>query len=207
MAAPQDTIVGSGLARTRAADPSNGWEAVAQQFIAVRSMIGADTLRQWSRVLPPGAAVLDLGCGTGVPVTQVLLARGCRMHGIDASPSLIAAYRERFASLPASCEPVETSTFFGRSFDAVVAVGLMFLLTEAVQRDLLVRVAATLQAGGRFLFTAPSQHCSWTDLLTGQRSRSLGTDAYELACGRAGLVIDREFVDEGENHYYDCVKR
>jgi hypothetical protein len=49
MAAPQNTIARSGLAFSREADASNGWETVAQQFIAVRSMIGADTLREWSR--------------------------------------------------------------------------------------------------------------------------------------------------------------
>jgi hypothetical protein len=83
----------------------------------------------------------------------------------------------------------------------------MFLLTEAVQRALLCRIAASLQTGGRFLFTAPSEDCSWTDLLTGKTSRSLGTDAYERACGQAGLGIDRELVDEDENHYFDGVKR
>jgi 2-polyprenyl-3-methyl-5-hydroxy-6-metoxy-1,4-benzoquinol methylase len=191
----------------RDADASNGWEAVAQQFIAVRSMIGADTLRHWLRALPTGAAVLDLGCGAGVPVTQVLVAQGCCVYGIDASPALVAAYREHFPSLPVACETVEASAFFGRRFDAVVGVGLMFLLTEATQRALIAKVAAALEPGGRFLFTAPWQDCSWTDLLTGRTARSLGTDAYERACRQAGLVIDREFVDEGENHYFDCLRR
>jgi len=189
------------------ADASRGWEAVAASFIAARSMIGADTLRSWARLLPEGAAVLDLGCGAGIPVTQVLVSRGCRVHGVDASPTLVAAYRERFPSLPVACEPVETSGYFGRHFDAAVAVGLMFLLPEATQRDLIARVAALLSPGGHFLFTAPSQVCSWNDLLTGQASRSLGTDDYERTAAHAGLSIDREFTDEGENHYFDFVKR
>jgi len=170
-------------------------------------MIGADTLRSWARVLPEGATVLDLGCGAGIPVTQVLVSRGCRVHGVDASPTLVAAYSARFPSLPVACEPVETSGFFGRHFDAAVAVGLMFLLPEATQRDLIAKVAALLSSGGRLLFTAPSQACSWDDLLTGQASRSLGTDDYERTGAHAGLALDREFTDEGENLYFDFVKR
>jgi SAM-dependent methyltransferase len=188
-------------------DASRGWEAVAHRFVAARSLIGSDVLRSWARGLPEGATVLDLGCGAGVPVTQVLSSNGCRVFGVDASPTLVAAYRQQFPSLPVACEAVETSDFFGRRFDAAVAVGLMFLLPEAVQRNLIARVAAVLSSGGRFLFTAPAQACRWDDLLTGRTSRSLGTDDYERTAARAGLVIDREYTDEGENHYFDFVKR
>lgn len=191
----------------RGADPSRGWEAVARQFMSARSPIGADTLRGWARWLPERPTVLDLGCGAGVPVSQVLASQGCRVYGIDAAPTLVAAYRERFPSLPVVCEPVETSDFFGRRFDAAVAVGLMFLLPKATQRALIGKVAAVLPSGGRFLFTAPAQACRWDDLLTGRPSRSLGTADYERTAARVGLSIDREYTDEGENHYFDFVKR
>jgi 2-polyprenyl-3-methyl-5-hydroxy-6-metoxy-1,4-benzoquinol methylase len=59
---------------------------VATSFVAVRSRIGAATVRSWARSLPPGAAILDLGCGSGVPIAQALLADGFDVHGVDASP-------------------------------------------------------------------------------------------------------------------------
>ena len=43
-----------------------------------------------------------------------------------------------------SCEAVEDSSFFGRTFDGVIAVGLLFLLSAAEQRDLIRRVAFAL---------------------------------------------------------------
>ncbi len=50
-------------------DPSNGYEAVATEFIAVRqqSGVGVATVRAWGRSLPQGATILDLACGFGVP--------------------------------------------------------------------------------------------------------------------------------------------
>jgi hypothetical protein len=55
-----------------------------------------------------------------------------------------------------------------------MAVGLLFLLSEDSQRDLIRRVGLALNSGGRFLFTSPAQCCTWTDILTGRESLSLG---------------------------------
>jgi len=53
-------------------------------------------------MLPDGANVLDLGCGTGVPITKTLIERGLHVYGIDASPSMLAAFRARFPAITAS---------------------------------------------------------------------------------------------------------
>ena len=56
-----------------AIDPSRGWDAIAQEFIAARSDIGAEVVRRWARRLPSGGAVVDVGCGSGAPVSVVLV--------------------------------------------------------------------------------------------------------------------------------------
>lgn len=190
------------------ADRSRGWDDVALELIAHRheSRIGADVIRAWTHTLPRGASVLDLGCGSGVPVTDVLEHAGCRVWGIDASPRLISAFRARFPDVPAACEPAEHSTYFDRAFDAVVAVGLLFLLPESVQRRLIMRVASAIEPGGQFLFTAPRLPCTWTDAWTGQPSRSLGWDEYRAILGEAGLILVGTHADEGDNHYLQALK-
>ena len=189
-------------------DRSNGWEAVAKEFMETRARasVGAATVQAWARSLPRGGSVLDLGCGSGVPISEVLIDQGLAVCGIDASPTLAEAFRRRFPNAPIACEAVEESAFFRRTFDGAVAWGLMFLLPPATQRDVIVRVARVLNSGGRFLFTAPAQACSWTDQSTGRTSISLGADAYTAALAEAGLSTCGEYVDEGENHYYDAVK-
>lgn len=42
-------------------DASNGWDEIAEQFIALRSTVGASTVRAWCKALPDDSAVLDLG--------------------------------------------------------------------------------------------------------------------------------------------------
>jgi SAM-dependent methyltransferase len=185
-------------------DPSNGYEAVSREFIAHRtsSAIGAETVRRWAESLPPGGDVLDLGCGAGVPITRALIDAGLRPFGVDASANMVSEVRARFPGLPVECASVETSSFFGRMFDGVVAWGLLFLLPPPVQADLVRRMAAVLKPGGRLIFTAPSQRCAWQDILTGRESVSLGAEEYRRLLEGAGLDEIVEAADEGENHYY-----
>jgi SAM-dependent methyltransferase len=188
-------------------DPANGWEAVAGRLIAERdASIGVATVRAWARRLPERASVLDLGCGSGVPISQALIDDGFAVYGVDAAPTLVAAFRSRFPGAPVACEPVETSRFFDRTFEGVVAIGLIFLLSADVQRALIRRVATALRPGGRLLFTAPAERCTWADLLTGRESCSLGAATYGDLLLDAGFTLVGEDVDEGGNHYYDAVR-
>lgn len=189
-------------------DPSNGYEAAATEFMArrTRSDIGVATVLKWARSLPRGASILDLGCGHGSPIAEAMLADGFDVYGIDASPTLTAEFRRRFPDAHVACEPVEESSFFGRTFDGVVAIGLLFLLPAGVQRDLLLRIAPVLNSGGRLLFTGPAEVCVWTDVLTGGESRSLGAAEYRAIVEAAGLELVGEYRDEGDNHYYDACR-
>jgi hypothetical protein len=47
----------------------------------------------------------------------------------------------------------------------------------AVQRRLIEKIADVLRSGGGLLFTAPTQSCSWRDILIGRISISLGRGA------------------------------
>ncbi len=191
----------------RTTDRSNGYEAVASELMArrERSTIGVQTVLTWARSLAPRAAVLDLGCGHGVPISSALMEDGFAIYGIDASPTMTAAFRDRFPRAPVACEAVEHSDFFGRTFDGIIAIGLMFLLSEAAQRELVRRAASTLNPGGRFLFTSPAESCTWVDVLTGHPSLSLGAEAYASVLAESGLFLIGEYHDEGDNHYYDAV--
>lgn len=186
-----------------AKDASHGYEERSREFRAGRSpVIGVSTVRRWASELPAGAAVLDLGCGDGVPITQVLVDAGFETYGVDASPSMIAALRAHFPAVQAECASVMTSDFFGRTFDGAVAWGLLFLLSPTEQERLIEKVARALVPGGRFLFTAPAQRCEWIDILTGLTSTSLGADRYRTLLRDGGLRVTGETDDEGDNHYY-----
>jgi len=196
------------MTSTPNADASAGYETVASAFEAnrERARIGAETVAEWARTLPPRAEVLELGCGAGVPVTDVLARAGCVVWGVDASPTLLASFRARFPDFRSACEDIVVSPFFSRTFDAAVAVGVLFLLDPAAQLRVIGRVAGALEPGGRFLFTAPASPVRWRDVLTGRLSQSLGASTYTATLENAGLRLEREVEDEGANHYFLALK-
>lgn len=188
-------------------DRSAGWEAIAGQFMAVRSGIGTVLVRGWARQhLAPRTTILDIGCGSGVPIAQGLVDDGYRVAGIDASPALLAAFTRNFPDMPAACEPAQNSAFFGRTFAGIVSIGVIFLLDAKDQRHVLDKLAHALEPGGRLLFSAPRERCRWHDTLTGRTSMSLGAKAYAQILEMAGLRLAGCHVDEGGNDYFDAVK-
>jgi 2-polyprenyl-3-methyl-5-hydroxy-6-metoxy-1,4-benzoquinol methylase len=192
-------------------DRSNGYEGVAMEFPARRGSgrstgIGVKEVRTWARSLPRGAAVIDIGCGPGFPITEVLVAEGLRVYGVDAAPSFVQAFRRNLPNTLVVCEAVEDSTFFNRTFDGVLAWGLIFLLSPEDQRRLITRLAAILVPGGRLLITSPPEPLVWNDAMTGLESRSLGAVEYRWQLSAVGVLVICEYEDEAQNHYFDAIK-
>jgi len=189
-------------------DDANGYEAHVDAYIRERSTtIGVATVLEWAAQLEPRAAVLDVGCGYGEPISAALVRAGFAVHGVDASAKMVEAFRERLPGVPVVCEPLETSTLHSRTFAGVVAWGLVFLLPEATQRAFIEKVARVLGPGGRLLFTAPWHEGEWIDVLTDRPSCSLGSKVYRALLKDAGLELVAELDDEGDNHYFSAVKR
>jgi SAM-dependent methyltransferase len=195
-------------------DGSNGYEEIASIYVARRGTrprvgdaIGAATVTAWARAFPPAATVLDLGSGPGEPSTRILQEAGLTTYAVDASRTMVAAFRERFPDVPIEHNTVEGSAFFDRTFDGVLAWGLLFLLEPAAQALVIEKVARALTPGGRFLFTAPREPLQWLDAMTDRRSQSLGAQTYERLLRDAGLTWVGEAQDEGENHYYFVERR
>jgi SAM-dependent methyltransferase len=194
-------------------DRSNGYEAVSEEFLARRGncrsrsiAIGVKEVRKWAKTLPRGSSVIDLGCGPGFPITVVLVEEGLQVFGVDASPSFVGAFQRNLPGIPIVCESVLESRMFDRTFDAVLSIGLMFLLRAEEQHRLIQKFAEILVPGGRLLFTSTAKPAVWNDAMTGMESISLGAEEYRKLLGAAGISVAEEYEDVGESHYFDAFK-
>jgi SAM-dependent methyltransferase len=193
-------------------DRSNGYEAVSEEFLAGRGSrsrstgIGVKEVWKWARTLPRGSSVIDLGCGPGFPITAVLVDEGLHVFGVDVAPSFVAAFQRNLPGTPIVCEAVQESRFFDRTFDGVLAWGLMFLLKSEDQHRLMQRFAEILVPGGRLLFTSTAKPAVWNDGMTGLESVSLGAEQYRKLLGAVGVSVAEEYEDEGKNHYFNAFK-
>ncbi len=187
-------------------DSIDAYQTHAEDFLKVRdtSTVGIDTARRWALDLQPGAEVVEIACGGGIPVTQTLFACGLKLWAIDASRQLLDTFEKRFPDIPTQCASVQECDFFDRRFDAAIAIGLLFLLDENDQLRTIERVAEILRPGARFLFTAPVEIGSWRDRSTGHPCVSLGQAVYEQALSDSGFGNIKRYVDSGMNNYYDA---
>jgi SAM-dependent methyltransferase len=96
--------------------------------------------------------------------------------------------------------------FSHRTFEGVLAWGLLFLLSREDQRCLIQRMADILVPGGRLLFASPAEPLVWNDAMTGLESRSLGAEEYRRQLSAVGLRVTSGYEDEGQNHYFDAFK-
>src|SRR5437660_12446283 len=180
-------------------DRSKGYEAIAEEFLSGRgnstsrsNAIGVNEVRKWAKRLPRASSVIDLGCGPGFPITVVLVEEGLQVFGVDAAPSFVAALQRNLPGIPIVCESVLESRLFDRAFDAVLSIGLMFLLKAEEQDRLIQRFAEILVPGGRLLFTSTAKPAVWNDAMTGLESISLGAEEHRKLLGASGISVTEE---------------
>ena len=65
------------------------YDLIADWYVAERrGPIGVPEAQTLVDSLPRGAAVLDIGCGPGLPLTKVLVDGGCQVVGLDSSANM-----------------------------------------------------------------------------------------------------------------------
>jgi SAM-dependent methyltransferase len=122
-----------------------------------RDLFEKPWLDRFTAGVPPGGAILDLGCGLGEPIARYLIERGFRVTGLDSSPSLIALCRARFPGEEWIVGDMRELAL-GRTFDGLIAWHSFFHLSPEHQRPIFPRFAAHLRPGGRLMFTSGERH-------------------------------------------------
>jgi SAM-dependent methyltransferase len=171
-----------------------GYDAIGPGYAAwaatVRSPVGR-YLDELDARLPDGSAVLDLGCGPGVPAAR--LAARHRLTCVDFSAAQLELAR---AAVPEATFVEADMTALelpARSFDAVIALYSILHLPPDEQPPLLSRIAGWLRPGGLFLATLGVGHSpavvdpNW--LGAPMFSSSLGAHAYLELFPESGLEV------------------
>ena len=98
-------------------------------------------IEELGSLLDPGARVLDLGCGAGIPATKLLADAGFTVTGVDISQVQV----ERARSLVPNAEIVQADMAVWESpparFDGIVSLYSIFHLPLDDQRQLIPRLA------------------------------------------------------------------
>jgi len=108
-------------------------------------------------LIPPGRAVLDLGCGSGEPIAAWLVGQGFAVTGVDTSPTLIGLCRRRLPDQAWHVADMRAAAL-ARTFDGVIAWDSFFHLTRDDQRGMFPLFRAHAAPGAPLLFTTGPSH-------------------------------------------------
>ena len=162
----------------------------------------------FTRWVPPGAAVLEAGCGLG-HFTVAAWRRGCRAEGVDWSGATIAMLRERFPAIPWHVGDVRRLSFRSESFDALYSPGVCEHFEEG-PTEVLDEARRVLRTGGIAIVMTPHFN-DWlqrnADRLPMATAASADAEFYQYAFTRDGMaaLLDRIGFDVLQIRPYDTL--
>ena len=141
-------------------DPSVDYRALVQKSYDrcgpayAESRVGEDHPElEWLLTrLDDGASVLDIGCGAGVPVTQ-LLAKRFAVTGVDISGEMIQLARANVPRASFVRSDITSVEFHDSTFDAAVAFFSLFHIPREDHPRLFHRIRDWLKPGGYLMCT------------------------------------------------------
>ncbi|MBE5792874.1 MAG: methyltransferase domain-containing protein [Clostridiales bacterium] len=111
-------------------------------------------------MLPEGACVLDVGCGTGRPIARALSENGFSVTGIDPAENMLKK-AEKLNLRNAEFFKTDLLSYVpDKTFDAVIAFDSVFHISLADQPKIYPKIAKLLNPSGLFLFTHGKMHGS-----------------------------------------------
>ncbi len=105
------------------------------------------------RRLRPNARILDLGCGTGEPISKHLIENGCAVVGVDASARMLEIARNLVPQAKLVQADMRNFYLNGR-FEAVVAWDSVFHVSRTEHEQIFRNISNMLVSGGWLLLSA-----------------------------------------------------
>src|SRR5438067_174917 len=99
---------------------------------------------------PPGTALLDAGCGSGL-FAELAAARGVRVTGLDAAPGLIEYAQRRVPAAQFAVGDLEALPYPDGAFDAVTAFNSVFYAADP--RRVIAEMARVTGPSGHVVVT------------------------------------------------------
>jgi SAM-dependent methyltransferase len=169
-------------------------EAYAQRKITSRHA----RLAKFLALLPPGAAILELGCGAGADSAE-MLARGFDVTPTDGSPEMADVASRRLG------RPVKTLLFHDidgvEAYDGIWANACLLHVPRDQLADVLARIRRALKSGGAFYASYKSGDGDGRDALN--RYYNYPTEDWLRATyAQAGEWIDLS-IETGEVRGFD----
>lgn len=175
------------------------YERHAKSFDADRgrSLFERGWLDRFRALIAPGAAVLDMGCGSGEPIARYLIESGHAVTGADSAPSLIQVCAARFPEQTWIVADMRKLAL-GVRFAGILAWDSFFHLTVEDQRAMFAIFRAHAAPGAALMFTSGPAHGEAIGSYCGEPlyHASLDADEYTALLKANGFEVVAHVVED-----------
>jgi SAM-dependent methyltransferase len=183
---------------------ATGYDVIAEGYLERHgsSQVRDRWLGKLIALLPRNSRVLDLGCGSGVPVAQELATCGHDVVGVDGSARQLSLARLNVPNARFIHADMTHVRIPPRSFDAVAAFYSITHVPRDEHADLLRRIASWLKPGGVFLASlGADQSPDWRGNWLGVEMffSHFGAEVNEQLVRRAGFNIEEAALVDQDN--------
>lgn len=181
------------------------YEQLGKAYLAHRQSLKSDSyVRLLLKQLAKNSLILDVGCGAGVPVDDLLIKAGHEVVGIDLSPGLIKIARKlvpQASYLVGDMQQLKPNEYL---VDAVVCLFALFHVPRSDHARLIKTFASFLPINGWLLISMGDRAYEGAHEMYGVASFSSQWDSVEnrRIIKAAGLAIEHEEFSSsfGERH-------
>ncbi len=186
------------------------YDDIAEKYHEWRQKFdNSEQFELFSEYLPQNARVLDLGCGSGIPVSKFLVEKGYDVTGVDISPKMIELARKNVSDARFVVGDM-TEVRFKKKFDGVIAVYSIFHVPREEQKKLFERIHSVLFSGGVFLASLATDEGEYEHDYFGVPVfwSHYSSEKYKNMIGEKFEILYENFVDTGgEINYWILAKK
>jgi SAM-dependent methyltransferase len=156
-------------------------------------------LNRFAALLPPGGAVLDIGCGCGQPIAEQLIGQDFALDGVDSSPTLIARCRERFPQQKWFVAGMRSLSLEKR-YSGILAWDSFFHLSPEDQRGMSPLFKRHAASNAALMFTSGPSHGEAIGSYAGEPlyHASLAAEEYRRLLGDNGFLTVSHVSEDAE---------
>ena len=193
------------------------YDKIADIFEQERSLtVGLDYVQRFLYLLAlktkklDSYTILDIGCGTGIPITRKLVLSGAKVIGLDISTEMIAKARINVPNAFLIKGDILTSKI-ERKFDGIFAWDSLFHIPVDRQEKIIREVIGLLNTNGVFLFTTGGKYGELVCGMFGEKFyySSLSNDQYKniLVKENCQVIINEKDDSSSHGHRVICCRK
>lgn len=190
-----------------------GWDDYARTTRSERTITAEyKIIKLFSEMLPHNCNIIDIGCGSGKPITKYFEDEGHNITGVDISPKQVQKAKENLKNSKIIAADMLKYEFPNNYFDAAFCLHSLVHIERIHHKKVLDKIYGSLKPGGLLLISIKTKSFEGVTFLTpGIQMFYSHFDQFEstkhLTAAKLFIIHKSSVKIDNENYVYAIAKK